>query len=237
MMQNHRSQHQMMSEGNGYSKNRFSNRTQMEKNQKAANTNGHVSGVVEILDDEDLNPDGAESIVYHCPDSEFTDFDKEKEEHCFAVGQIWALYDTIDGMPRFYALIKKVFKPGFKLKIDWLEGDPEDDGEISWLNEELPFGCGRFQWGHSEITSDRLSFSHQVHHEKGKNKTLVFVRPQKGEIWALIKDWDIKWKCDPENHKKYEIVYFDFPDVGIRVSYLDKVSRLKMFISKYSVKR
>jgi hypothetical protein len=30
-------------------------------------------------------------------------------------------YDTIDSMPRFYALIKKVFKPGFLLRIKRLE--------------------------------------------------------------------------------------------------------------------
>lgn len=191
------------SEGNGYSKNSFSNGTQMEKIQKTSNS-------IDI------------------PYPEFTDFDKDKEEHCFSVNQMWALYDTLDGMPRFYALIKKVFKSRFELQIRWLEGNPEDDGEISWFSEELPFACGRFRWGESQMSRDRLSFSHQVHYEKGKKRASIYVRPRKGEIWALIKDWDINWNSDPENHKKYKFeiveVVSDFcEDAGISVSYLDKV--------------
>ncbi|GAA0159432.1 hypothetical protein LIER_16203 [Lithospermum erythrorhizon] len=226
------------SEGNEYSKKSFSEGTQMEKTQKETNTMGHVPGVVDI---RDPNPDGtADQTVYHCPDAEFTDFDKEREEHCFDVDQIWAIYDTIDGMPRFYAVIKKVFKPGFKLQINWLEGDPVDDAEISWLNEELPFGCGRFRWGHSQMTSDRLTFSHQVHYELGKNRKSVFVRPRKGEIWALIKDWNINWNCDPENHKKYKYeiveVVSDFSEgEGIQVSYLDKVRGFFCLFQRASV--
>ncbi|KAG9132188.1 hypothetical protein Leryth_026737 [Lithospermum erythrorhizon] len=191
------------------------------------NNIGHVPG-----DDSksDLNPDSTteQTVQFDIPDPEFTDFDKEKEKHCFAANQVWALYDTIDGMPRFYALIKKVFKTGFKLKINWLEGDPEEENEIAWVNQELPFGCGKFQLGNSETTTDRLSFSHQVQYGEGMNGNSVVIRPHKGEIWALFKDWDIMWSSNPEKHKKfkYEIVEVvsDFlEEAGIRVSYLEKV--------------
>lgn len=32
--------------------------------------------------------------TYECPEAEFCDFDKDKDESCFSVGQIWACYDT-----------------------------------------------------------------------------------------------------------------------------------------------
>uniref|UniRef100_A0A251TWJ1 Putative dnaJ domain-containing protein n=1 Tax=Helianthus annuus TaxID=4232 RepID=A0A251TWJ1_HELAN len=82
---------------------------------------------------------GAEPEFVDCPEQDFTNFDKDKEEHCFAVGQIWACYDSVDAMPRFYAQIRK-----------------------------------------------------------------------KGEIWAIYKDWDMKWSMDPENHTKYK---FDIGEI------------------------
>ncbi|KAK2640698.1 hypothetical protein Ddye_028493 [Dipteronia dyeriana] len=72
------------------------------------------------------------------PDPEFSDFDKDRVESCFAVNQLWPIYDTCDGMPRYYALIKKVFSSGFKLQITWLEPDP---GENDWCDVDLPVAC------------------------------------------------------------------------------------------------
>ncbi|KAF3632303.1 putative aspartic proteinase-like protein 2-like [Capsicum annuum] len=69
------------------------------------------SGVekVEVID-SDSEPDiGDPPELYECPDPEFSDFDKHREESCFAVNQIWACYDTTDGMPRYYCQIRKAF--------------------------------------------------------------------------------------------------------------------------------
>ncbi|KAK2977375.1 hypothetical protein RJ640_013354 [Escallonia rubra] len=165
---------------------------------------------------------------YECLDPEFNDFDKHKEEMCFSVGQVWACYDTIDGMPRFYAQVARVFSPGFKLRITWLEASPEGEGEDEWANEGLPVACGRFIRGSSEDTSDLPMFSHQMHWEKGSSRGSFVIYPRKGETWALFKNWDIRWSSDPDNHKayKYEVVEVlsDFDDeASIRVAYLEKV--------------
>ncbi|KAK9287713.1 hypothetical protein L1049_016152 [Liquidambar formosana] len=104
---------------------------------------------------------------YDCPDPDFSDFDKDREEEYFKVGQVWAVYDTVDAMPRFYARIIRVFSAGFKLRITWLEPDPDDEDKIKWVNEDLPVSCGKFKNGHSENTEDRLMFSHVVCWEKG----------------------------------------------------------------------
>nr|XP_009785694.1 PREDICTED: uncharacterized protein LOC104233931 [Nicotiana sylvestris] len=56
-------------------------------------------------------PDSDPSDVFDCPDSEFNDFDKHRAENCFVAGQIWTCYDMDDGMPRLYALVRKVSSP------------------------------------------------------------------------------------------------------------------------------
>ncbi|KAF8038946.1 hypothetical protein BT93_B1489 [Corymbia citriodora subsp. variegata] len=174
-----------------------------------------------------LDP-GQEPQLVVCPDPEFSDFEKDKAQTCFAVNQVWAVYDTLDGMPRFYARIKKVFSPGFKVQITWLEADPDDQDEIDWCDNELPVACGKYRNGHTEDTEDHLMFSHQIKCLKGARRGSFLVYPRKGEIWALFKNWDIKWSSEPEKYLpcKYEYVEIlsDFVnDCGIKVVYLSKV--------------
>ncbi|XP_052189637.1 uncharacterized protein LOC127799548 [Diospyros lotus] len=166
--------------------------------------------------------------VYEYPDPDFNDFDKDRREGCFAVGQIWAVYDTLDAMPRFYARIRKVHKPGFKLRITWLEPDPDDEDEIKWVDEGLPVTCGKFKHGKSENTEDQPMFSHLVHWEKGSKRDTYKIYPRKGQTWALFKNWDIKWHAEPGCERKYEFefveVLSDFTEgIGVAVAYLSKV--------------
>ncbi|KAI3499827.1 hypothetical protein L1887_35639 [Cichorium endivia] len=162
-------------------------------------------------DDDDDDKYDSEPEFVDCPDLEFSNFDKDKEENCFAVDQIWACYDSVDGMPRFYARIRKIFTREFKLKITWLEADPDTEPEIKWAEEGLPVGCGKFTGGETEETKDRLMFSHKIDYKTGVKRNSFFIYPKKGEIWALFKDWDINWGLDPENHKNYK---FDIVEVG-----------------------
>ncbi|KAJ8434952.1 hypothetical protein Cgig2_025988 [Carnegiea gigantea] len=184
----------------------------------------------------DSSPEISPEPTFHeYPDPEFCDFDKDREEHCFKVGQVWAAYDTVDAMPRFYARIRKVFSPKFKLQITWLEPDPDDEDGIMWAESELPFSCGKFKFGNSEYTEDRLMFSHLVSWEKGSGRDYVKIYPQKGETWALFKNWDAKWYEISEKERKYEYEFVEvlsqYDDiVGIRVAHLGK---LKGFASLF----
>ncbi|KAK6930098.1 DnaJ domain [Dillenia turbinata] len=171
---------------------------------------------------------------YEYPDPDFNDFDKVRAEGCFSVGQIWAVYDTVDAMPRFYARIRKI-SPGFKLRITWLEPDPDDEDEISWVNVDLPVSCGKFLNGISENTEDRLMFSHLIYWEKGRSRNSFRIYPMRGETWALFKNWDFKWSSDPDNHRSYEFDFVEIlsdyvEDAGISVAYLGK---LKGFASVF----
>ncbi|KAK4432877.1 Chaperone protein dnaJ 49 [Sesamum alatum] len=206
-----------------------------DKEVKARGKAGGVSGIradtIEIKSDSDRDSYSSNNLgkdICDCGDPEFSDFDKNRNESCFAVNQFWACYDSVDGMPRFYAKVRKVCASPFELSITWLEPDPMDEAYEEWTNGVLPVGCGSFKLGKTEKTSLLLTFSHQVNFDKGKKRGSFILYPRKGEVWALFKDWDLSWSTNPENHKeyKYELVEVlsDFVAVaGIRVCYLDKV--------------
>ncbi|GAV64201.1 DnaJ domain-containing protein/DUF3444 domain-containing protein [Cephalotus follicularis] len=172
---------------------------------------------------------GPDPKTLEYPEPEFNDFDKNRAENCFAVNQVWAVYDTLDGMPRFYAKVKRIISPGFKLGITWLEANPDDQGELDWSGVELPVASGKFSLGVSEATEDLLMFSHQMNNTQRNARCAYFIYPSEGETWALFRNWDIKWSSNPEKHKppyQYEFVevlsYFN-ANTGIEVTYLSKV--------------
>lgn len=179
----------------------------------------------------------SEPVLIECPALEFSNFDKNKES--FAVDQIWACYDSVDSMPRFYAHIRKVYSAGFRLRITWLEADPENHLEVIWANEGLPVACGNFVRGETEETRDDLMFSHQIAYEKGSGRYTYVIYPRKGEIWALFRDWDINWSADPKKHMKYKFeiveVLSDFDkDNGVLVAYMVKVEGFVSLFQKTS---
>ncbi|KAL1341597.1 hypothetical protein HN51_028120 [Arachis hypogaea] len=175
-----------------------------------------------------FNSNGPSDVEYIiCPDAEFNNFEKHKAEECFAVNQFWAIYDPADAMPRFYALIKKVFSP-FKLVITWLEPDPGNESEIDWHNADLPVACGKFRLCGSQNTTDACMFSHQIGCLKGSARGSYLIYPKKGETWAIFMDWDIKWSSNPEDHSNYKFdfveILSDFTEnVGTEVAFLSKV--------------
>jgi hypothetical protein len=144
---------------------------------------------------------------------------------CFFGGQVWAVYDTVDAMPRFYAQIKKVMSPGFNLQITWLEAHPDD---FEWVKEGLPVACGKFRYGKSQYSDKRLMFSHPIDLEEGGQRDTYKIFPRKGETWALFKNWDIKWKSDADSHQEYDYEFVEMlseyaEGVGAHVTFLGKV--------------
>ncbi|KAL2939653.1 DnaJ-like protein subfamily B member 14 [Bienertia sinuspersici] len=57
----------------------------------------------------------------------------------FAIGQVWAMYDGPDNMPRQYAVVNRVFS-NEAVEVTYLEPHPNpmDNEEISWIEENLP---------------------------------------------------------------------------------------------------
>ncbi|CAN7051829.1 unnamed protein product, partial [Brassica oleracea var. botrytis] len=147
---------------------------------------------------------------YCCPDADFNSFNNNTISSS-VVGQIWALYDPSDEMPRYYARIRKVLEPQLRVGIRWLESKP------------VPIACGEFKYG-DKTTSSHLMFSHEMHHVRTGKKT-VTINPRKGETWALFRDW----KKEQQQHKRpyrYDFVQIESEldsDHGVGVAYLGKV--------------
>ncbi|CAN7107820.1 unnamed protein product [Brassica rapa subsp. narinosa] len=159
----------------------------------------HDAKEKETASDEDPEP-------YSCPDADFNTFNNNTISS-FSVGQVWALYDPSDEMPRYYARIRKVLEPKLRVGIRWLESKP------------APIACGEFKYG-EKTTSSHLMFSHEMHHVRTGKKT-VSINPRKGETWALFRDW--------KQHKRpygYDFVQIESEldsDHGVRVAYLGRV--------------
>ncbi|KAG7624250.1 putative DnaJ domain, Chaperone J-domain superfamily [Arabidopsis thaliana] len=175
--------------------------------------------------EEDLSSGSAEKpnlINYDDPD--FNDFDKLREKSCFQAGQIWAVYDEEEGMPRFYALIKKVTTPDFMLRYVWFEVDQDQENETP----NLPVSVGKFIVGNIEETNLCSIFSHFVY-STTKIRTRKFtVFPKKGEIWALFKNWDINCSADSVSPMKYEYEFVEIlsdhaEGATVSVGFLSKV--------------
>ncbi|XP_025884719.1 uncharacterized protein [Solanum lycopersicum] len=157
-----------------------------------------------------------ESKSLEYPDPDFSNFYKDKDESCFKVGQVWAVYDTFDGMPRFYGVIRDILSPEFKLRITWLE--PEPLNETKWLYEGFLTSCGRFRIGNLEHIEDHLMFSHLVCVTNGNNNDSINIFPLKGETWALLKDWGSK----NLNYEFVEVLSNYDETIGVHVAYMDK---------------
>ncbi|KAK4737446.1 hypothetical protein R3W88_001143 [Solanum pinnatisectum] len=157
-----------------------------------------------------------ESKSFEYPDLDFNDFDKDKNESCFKVGQVWVVYDTLDGMPRFYGIIREILSPKFQLRITWLE--PEPLNEAKWLYEGFLASCGRLRIGNLEHIGDHLMFSHLVCVKNGNNNDAIKIFPLKGETSALLKDWDSK----NLNYEYVEVLSNYNESIGVHVAYLDK---------------
>ncbi|CAH2054844.1 unnamed protein product [Thlaspi arvense] len=173
--------------------------------------------------EEDLiSGSAAKPNIINCDDPEFFVFDKQREESCFEVGQIWALYDEGEAMPRFYARIKKVTTRNFSLKYVWLEAEEDEEDET----RNLPVSVGNYELGNEETTNECNMFSHLVRGKTRSNARRIKVFPEKGETWALYKNWNIDSSSDSDPPREYEFVEIlsDYAEqTPISVAFLSKV--------------
>ncbi|EOA19923.1 hypothetical protein CARUB_v10000173mg [Capsella rubella] len=179
----------------------------------------------------------SDTEIFECTDPDFTNFEKLREVVCFKAGQTWAMYDDMDRMPRFYAIISKVIrKPSFLLKIQWLEAKPDDEKAIKWVHKELPISVGTFKRGGKENINGTPSFSHLIHCRTESTNDTFKVYPRKGETWALFKNWDINWSSGRRRSShEYEYEFVEIlseyvEGVAIEVAFLRK---LKGFTSVF----
>ncbi|MED6183174.1 hypothetical protein PIB30_035594 [Stylosanthes scabra] len=163
-------------------------------------------------------------------DSDFYDFDKDRTQRCFRKGQMWAVYDDIDGMPRHYALIDEVFSANpFQVGISWF--DIQNNGVEKIIScEKMGFHmpCGRFTVAQKASINSVNIFSHIVDCDRVAREVYQ-VYPKKGSVWALYGkatlDKDGK-NFAAKSKRCYDIVVFltSYSEItGLSMAYLEKV--------------
>lgn len=123
------------------------------------------------------------------PDFEFYDFDRIRSENMFAEGQVWALYDDSDGMPRHYVQIRKIITIiPFNVQIAWLEPKCYSAEAHAWLASGNALTCGDYTIEESSTMGHVECFSHVIKQEVGQGRK-VNIYPSEGDVWALYKGW------------------------------------------------
>jgi curved DNA-binding protein CbpA len=174
------------------------------------------------------------------PDPDFHDFDKDRMERAFSNDQVWATYDSEDGMPRLYAMVQKVIslKP-FRIKMSFLNSKSNSElAPISWIASGFTKTCGDFRVGRYQITETVNIFSHRVNWTKGP-RGIIRITPKKGDTWALYRNWSPDWnELTPDDViYKYEIVEVidDFTEEqGVNVIPLLKVAGFKAVFHRFT---
>ncbi|KAL5212232.1 hypothetical protein ABZP36_023079 [Zizania latifolia] len=172
-------------------------------------------------------------VTIDVPDPDFYDFDKDRTEKTFDSDQVWATYDSEDGMPRLYAMVQKVIsrKP-FRIRMSFLNSKSNTElAPINWVASGFTKTCGDFRVGRYQITETVNIFSHRVSWTKGP-RGIIKIVPKKGDTWALYRNWSSDWnELTPDDViYKYEIaeVIDDFTDEqGVTVIPLLKVAGFK----------
>ncbi|XP_004301653.1 PREDICTED: uncharacterized protein LOC101291837 [Fragaria vesca subsp. vesca] len=203
----------------GSSKSRKSNRAESEDESKKAKDLGSAkSRKSKRAESEDLEGE----------DAQFYDFNKDKRS--FKKGQVWAIYDEGDGMPRNYGLVDEVVSVSpFEVKISWL--DLQNNGDqwlASWEKMGLHVPCGRFKVARQTITNSVHIFSHVVDCDRAARE-VYRIYPKKGSVWAVYNE--ATFESDGSNllvKEKlcYDIVVFltSYSEMhGLSMGYLEKV--------------
>jgi hypothetical protein len=147
------------------------------------------------------------------PDTIFFDFDEVRKEADVQVGQIWALYDEVDGMPRFYGRVDSVEHNPFLVDLTWLEATDEEREafyarDALLRDQAISPGVGKFVWGSSTQFDAINIFAYQqmaaLPSERGAQ-----LFPRCGEVWAMFrleKQSRRDRKCMQLNYDVVEVV-------------------------------
>ncbi|KAL2651133.1 hypothetical protein R1flu_019261 [Riccia fluitans] len=175
------------------------------------------------------------------PSADFNDFDSTRSEADILAGQVWAVYDDQDGMPRYYARISKVCRSPFRVTLLWL--DPTSATEKKRLASGVSchiVSCGEFKTGRASVTDQVNMFSHVVLDKFDKSP--VKIVPREGEVWAIYRDLDLGGPVRPkrtgkskEVKRSYSVVEVltDFTEQkGCRVVSLVKVRGFKSLFQR-----
>ncbi|XP_057479546.1 uncharacterized protein LOC130766855 [Actinidia eriantha] len=125
----------------------------------------------------------------------------------FTAGQVWAVFGGNDSMPRKYTRINSVSSSN-QIHVTYLESQPVFDYEFARSKENLPVVCGIYGATGRNVNLEISQFSHLVLCQKSTTASIYKIYPTKGEVWAMYKKWNKKWK-----HVDYENGEFDVVEI------------------------
>ncbi|XP_047970419.1 uncharacterized protein LOC125213750 [Salvia hispanica] len=175
-------------------------------------------------------------------DSDFHDFDKDRRERSFKKGQVWALYDDVDAMPRHYALINEIVSVNpFEVTLSWLmPQNNEDEESISRLKNGYFVSCGSFRVTRRVTIRYLNLFSHLVDCERAARE-LYRIYPKKGSVWAIYSSSGREAEESDEmieGKRCYNIVVTlsSYSDVhGLSIAYLKKVEGFRTVFNRRGI--
>nr|CAD1831024.1 unnamed protein product [Ananas comosus var. bracteatus] len=104
---------------------------ELSREKKRKKRKGNVKPLLQPKEEEEND-----SSLMVVEDSDFYDFDKDRSEKSFRKGQIWAIYDDDDGMPRHYGLIEEVVSSDpFRIRMSWLDIENHGDEHLLLLEK------------------------------------------------------------------------------------------------------
>ncbi|CAD6246678.1 unnamed protein product [Miscanthus lutarioriparius] len=195
---------------------------------------------IQVPATDDKNPEQRRvPVSIDVPDPDFHDFDKDRTEKAFDSDQVWATYDSEDGMPRLYVMVQKVLsmRP-FRIRMSFLNSKSNIElAPINWVASGFQKTCGDFRVGRYQVSETVNIFSHKVSWTKGP-RGIIRIVPQKGDTWALYRNWSPDWnELTPDDViYKYEIVEVidDFTEEqGLTVIPLLKVAGFKAVFHRH----
>lgn len=185
---------------------------------------------------------GGDMEIIAVEDSDFYDFDKDRVERSFKRGQVWAVYDDDDGMPRNYALIDEVVSVNpFEVRISWLDlQNCGDEKIISWDKMGFHISCGKFKVDRKTSINSINIFSHFVDCERAARE-VYRIYPKKGSVWALHNEASPVAEgrnVAVEGNRCYDIVVFltNYIEMtGLSMAFLEKVKGYKTVFKRKEV--
>ncbi|KAL5861914.1 hypothetical protein ACOSQ3_003204 [Xanthoceras sorbifolium] len=175
-------------------------------------------------------------------DSDFYDFDRDRVERSFKKGQVWAIYDDYDGMPRHYGLIDEVVSVNpFEVKMSWLDLQNNGDEElICWEKMGFHVSCGRFKISRKTSIDSLNIFSHVMECEQAARE-VYRIYPKKGSVWALYNEAAISEEgrnLSARDRRSYDLVVFltTYSEMhGLSMAYLEKVDGFKTIFKRREI--
>ncbi|CAM8880826.1 unnamed protein product [Rhodiola kirilowii] len=185
--------------------------------------------------------EGGNFEVMTVDDSDFYDFDKDRVEKSFKQGQVWAIYDDDDGMPRHYGLIDEVVSTNpFEVTMSWLDLQTNIDDLTITARSESHVSCGRFKVDKKTVINSVNFFSHVVNCVRAARE-VYRIFPKKGSVWALYNEENLDQdggECSPRDERSFSIVVFltSYSEMhGLSMAYLEKVDGFKTVFKRQKI--